>query len=87
MSFALPLVEKLIAAGSRKHERGRAPKVLVMAPTRELAKQVAAEFESLSGGINALNVLTVYGGTPYWQQEQVNKDNKINFLLILFIAK
>ena len=42
-----------------------------MAPTRELAKQVAADFESLSKGDNSLSVLCVYGGTPYWQQEQV----------------
>ena len=72
LSFSLPLVEKLLALNNRKNLNGRPPKVLVMAPTRELAKQVAADFESLSSGCaNSLTVLTVYGGTPYWQQEQV----------------
>ena len=39
--------------------------VLVMAPTRELAKQVSEDFESISEG---LSVLCVYGGTPYGPQ-------------------
>ena len=38
---------------------------MVLVPTRELAKQVARDFEVLS---DSLSVLTVYGGTPYWQQ-------------------
>ena len=37
MAFVLPLVEKLKLIGKKS---GRPPMVLVMAPTRELAKQV-----------------------------------------------
>ena len=37
MAFVLPLVEKLKGIGKKS---GRPPTVLVMAPTRELAKQV-----------------------------------------------
>jgi superfamily II DNA/RNA helicase len=40
-------------------------RVLVMTPTRELAKQIAFEFEAIlgKGDFNStLNVLTVYGG-------------------------
>ncbi|KAI9596253.1 P-loop containing nucleoside triphosphate hydrolase protein, partial [Syncephalis fuscata] len=38
-----------------------------MAPTRELARQVSAEFEGIAGH---LKVLTVYGGVAYDQQNQ-----------------
>lgn len=38
-----------------------------MVPTRELAKQVAENFESLSDN---LQVISIYGGTPYEKQER-----------------
>ncbi|XP_032229762.2 nucleolar RNA helicase 2 [Nematostella vectensis] len=65
LSFALPLVEKL-QDGKLSQKRGRAPKVLVMAPTRELAKQVGNEFENLKSN---LEVYCIYGGMPYEPQE------------------
>ena len=39
LAFAIPVIEKLLASGIPS-KRGRHPRVLVMAPTRELAKQV-----------------------------------------------
>lgn len=36
--------------------------MLVMAPTRELANQVKADFVALAQG---LSVFSVYGGVPY----------------------
>ena len=39
--------------------------VLCMVPTRELASQVASNFSKLASG---LEVLCVYGGTPYYPQ-------------------
>jgi ATP-dependent RNA helicase DDX21 len=69
LAFSLPMIERLqsdTASSSSSNVRGnRSPKVIVMAPTRELAKQVASEFESISGN---LRVLTVYGGVAYDQQ-------------------
>ncbi|XP_030342400.2 nucleolar RNA helicase 2-like [Strigops habroptila] len=64
ISFALPLIEKLqsILLDGR---RGRAPKVLVLVPTRELATQVAREFKNLT---KKLSVACFYGGTPYKEQ-------------------
>lgn len=38
-----------------------------MVPTRELAKQVSDEFESISDG---LSVACFYGGTPYEKQSK-----------------
>jgi ATP-dependent RNA helicase DDX21 len=65
MAFALPIVERLLADGTHL-KRGRAPRALVMAPTRELALQVSREFETIAG--NDLSVCVVYGGVGFDQQ-------------------
>jgi len=48
--------------------RSRPPVCLVILPTRELAKQVAADMESIGG--KAIGVTCVYGGASIWEQEQ-----------------
>ncbi|XP_071128984.1 nucleolar RNA helicase 2-like [Mytilus edulis] len=65
LSFALPLVEILQKCDKTK-KTARAPKVLVMAPTRELAKQVCEDFSSVSTNLSAF---CIYGGSPYAPQE------------------
>ena len=55
-AFALPLLERLLAA-----PRAPRPAGLVLVPTRELAAQVAAEFAALGAGIG-LGVATLLGG-------------------------
>jgi ATP-dependent RNA helicase DDX21 len=43
LAFVLPIVERLLAhntASSARKQYGRMPRVIVLAPTRELAKQV-----------------------------------------------
>ncbi|XP_056235819.1 nucleolar RNA helicase 2 isoform X2 [Seriola aureovittata] len=62
-SFAIPLVEKLQDAFTPT--RGRAPKVLVLAPTRELAIQVAKDFKDIS---KRLAIACFYGGSSYHPQ-------------------
>ncbi len=54
-AFALPLLHRLLS------RRGRRPRVLVLAPTRELASQIDAEFRSLARFTN-LRAATIYGG-------------------------
>lgn len=74
LSFALPVIERLLLQQQQQQQqRGRQPRVLVMCPTRELAKQVSGEFESVVAG-SSFKCLTVYGGTPYWDQERVLRD-------------
>ncbi|XP_051883357.1 nucleolar RNA helicase 2 isoform X1 [Pristis pectinata] len=60
-SFAIPLVEKL-QLDLTEQRRGRPPKVLVLAPTRELAIQVAKDFKDIT---RKLAVSCFYGGTAY----------------------
>ena len=60
-AFALPLLERL--------ESGqKTPQALVLAPTRELAMQVAESFKAYSAGHPHLKVLAVYGGTDFRSQ-------------------
>jgi ATP-dependent RNA helicase DDX21 len=64
LAFSLPIVQKLHQSISKS--RGRAPKALIMAPTRELAIQVYKQVQVLS--TNQLKVTCVYGGVPYDSQ-------------------
>uniref|UniRef100_A0AAY4EPC6 RNA helicase n=1 Tax=Denticeps clupeoides TaxID=299321 RepID=A0AAY4EPC6_9TELE len=60
-SFAIPLIER-IQSSQEDRRRGRPPKVLVLAPTRELAIQVAKDFKDIT---KRLSVTCFYGGSPY----------------------
>ena len=60
-AFALPLLARL-DAGARE------PQVLVLAPTRELAMQVAEAFEGYASYLQRFSVACVYGGQPYGPQ-------------------
>nr|XP_025859504.1 nucleolar RNA helicase 2 isoform X2 [Vulpes vulpes] len=63
-SFAIPLIVKL-QGELQDRKRGRAPQVLVLAPTRELANQVSRDFSDIT---RKLAVACFYGGTPYGGQ-------------------
>ncbi|QEM82485.1 DEAD/DEAH box helicase [Halomonas binhaiensis] len=60
-AFALPLLSRL------ELER-REPQVLVLAPTRELAQQVAVSFSRYGQNLNGLEVATLCGGQEYRDQ-------------------
>ncbi|CAH8387740.1 unnamed protein product [Eruca vesicaria subsp. sativa] len=71
LAFVLPILESLIngpAKSKRKNGYGRPPSVLVLLPTRELAKQVYADFEAYGGSVG-LASCCVYGGDPYPPQQ------------------
>jgi ATP-dependent RNA helicase DeaD len=57
-AFALPLIQRLDL-------KRREPQVLVLAPTRELAIQVAEAFQRYASRCPGFHVLPVYGGQPY----------------------
>ncbi|WP_156504004.1 DEAD/DEAH box helicase, partial [Oleiphilus sp. HI0066] len=57
-AFALPVLCEIEAKSSL-------PQVLVLAPTRELAIQVAEAFESYAKYLPGVNVLSIYGGQSY----------------------
>ncbi|WP_432806435.1 DEAD/DEAH box helicase [Microbacterium neungamense] len=67
IAFALPLVARLADAGGARRP-GR-PRGLVLAPTRELATQIAATVSPLAAAVG-LRVTTVFGGVSQRPQEQ-----------------
>ena len=60
-AFALPILSRLVTG----REAPRMPQVLVLAPTRELALQVADSFETYGRDLSGLHVTTIYGGQSY----------------------
>jgi superfamily II DNA/RNA helicase len=68
LAFGLPLLVRLAGDGgpmARRHPK--APRGLVLVPTRELAQQVADVLGPLGRAIG-LTVMTVYGGVAYTRQ-------------------
>jgi len=60
-AFALPMLAKI-------DDTLKAPQLLVLAPTRELAIQVAEAFQAYASFNRALRVLPIYGGQSYDNQ-------------------
>ena len=58
-AFGIPILERCQPTGSLQG--------LILAPTRELAQQVAEEMSQLQGG-QGLSIMTVYGGTDLEKQ-------------------
>jgi ATP-dependent RNA helicase RhlE len=65
-AFMLPIIERLLAAGDRTHESTR---VLILAPTRELAVQIEEDFQGLAYH-TGLTAVAVYGGVSAGGQER-----------------
>jgi superfamily II DNA/RNA helicase len=65
LAFCIPLVDRLARTRNALKPRG-----LVLAPTRELASQIAAVLEPLAAAHN-LKVTTIYGGVPQSRQASV----------------
>jgi ATP-dependent RNA helicase RhlE len=66
-AFALPILNHLITNPAPRKKM--APRVLVLAPTRELATQIAASFSAYARFVK-LSILTVFGGVPIPRQEK-----------------
>lgn len=64
-AFMLPALERL-AAGTGTRQQG--VQVLVLAPTRELAMQVADATTAYARHLKAMRIVTVVGGVPYGRQ-------------------
>ncbi|WP_435236410.1 DEAD/DEAH box helicase [Psychromonas sp. PT13] len=70
-AFALPLLANIDIAS-------KTPQVLVLAPTRELAIQVAEAFQSYSRHLRGFHVMPIYGGQSYnIQFKQLNRGPQV----------
>ncbi|MCS5485617.1 DEAD/DEAH box helicase [Curtobacterium flaccumfaciens pv. beticola] len=69
IAFGAPLVEKLMEhGGGTKRRMGRAPRALILAPTRELALQIDRTVQPIARSVG-LFTTQIYGGVPYGRQE------------------
>ncbi len=73
-SFMIPALQRVLASrqdpevAKRDRRRNYGPRVLVLAPTRELAMQVAKAASTYGRHVQGLRVATVVGGVPYAAQ-------------------
>ncbi len=67
LAFGLPILQLVPRAKARK------PKALILAPTRELAEQIATELGPLGKAIDR-SVAVVYGGVAYGPQKSALQD-------------
>ena len=66
-AFMLPSIDRLVASG--KQAQGGRCRMLVLAPTRELASQIADSAKHYARG-SRLHVVTVFGGTSIYRNKQ-----------------
>ncbi|XP_023762182.1 DEAD-box ATP-dependent RNA helicase 9, mitochondrial [Lactuca sativa] len=64
LAFGIPIMDK-ITRFNQKNGKGRNPLAIILAPTRELARQVEKEFYEAAPN---LDTLCVYGGVPIQRQ-------------------
>ncbi|KTS11143.1 DEAD/DEAH box helicase [Microbacterium testaceum] len=68
IAFGAPLVESILRAqAGKRREFGRAPKALILAPTRELALQIDRTVQVIARSVG-LFTTQVYGGVPQARQ-------------------
>ncbi|KAF7008614.1 hypothetical protein CFC21_023334 [Triticum aestivum] len=63
LAFGIPIMDRILRH-NEKNGSGRNPLAIILAPTRELARQVEKEFRESA----PLDTLCVYGGVPISQQ-------------------
>jgi len=64
-AFLLPALHALVKSPKQNH-----PRVLILAPTRELAMQIAQEAEKFSKHLSQIKTVCIYGGVPYPPQKR-----------------
>lgn len=67
LGFGVPLLHQLTQTGQTKPHDGRAPRALVMVPTRELCVQVTRDLKDAAAQLSLI-ITAVYGGRAYEPQ-------------------
>jgi ATP-dependent RNA helicase DDX21 len=73
LAFCLPILEQLIASKIDTKLYGATPRVLIMSPTRELARQIVDEFKTIGISLE-LRIEAIYGGTSLQANYTLFKD-------------
>ncbi|MDN5586386.1 MAG: DEAD/DEAH box helicase [Brevibacterium sp.] len=68
LAFAIPMATRLAASESADRKKGRLPRGLILAPTRELATQITNVVEPLAQAYG-MSTTTIFGGVKQKRQE------------------
>jgi ATP-dependent RNA helicase RhlB len=68
-AFLITVITRLLRESVPQPQESRSPRVLILAPTRELVLQIAAEARDLSKYTN-LKIVNVFGGMDYEKQKR-----------------
>jgi len=64
-AFLLPALNRLTSPSQKD---GKGPRILILAPTRELAMQIAVQAKKYSKHLPKVKTVSVFGGVPYHNQ-------------------
>lgn len=78
-AFLITVLQKLLSTTPQERYASE-PRALVLAPTRELAMQIAKDAEGLSK-YTSLNVVTVVGGVDYDKQRDILQNQVVDILV------
>ncbi|CCB89500.1 ATP-dependent RNA helicase DBP2 [Simkania negevensis Z] len=74
-AFLLPALHRLISPATKS---GIGPRVLILAPTRELAQQIESQANKYSKSLQRIKTVCVVGGMPYpAQMRQLSRPHEI----------
>ena len=68
LAFAIPMVTRLSEGGAASRKKGRLPRGLILAPTRELATQITNVVDPLAQAYG-MSTTTIFGGVKQRRQE------------------
>jgi ATP-dependent RNA helicase RhlE len=74
-AFAIPILQKLTIE-HRLSQRG-APRVLILAPTRELAAQIGVSFKTYGSNLKITHTVIIGGVSQFHQVKELNRFNDI----------
>ena len=74
-AFAIPILQKLTTE-HRLSQRG-APRVLILAPTRELAAQIGVSFKTYGSNLKITHTVIIGGVSQFHQVKELNRFNDI----------
>ncbi len=78
LAFALPLVELLQSEKAVELTSGRAPRVLVVASTRDISKQISNDFQSI---VNDLTVVPIFSAKKKSDEQETAVANGCDVLV------
>jgi len=79
-AFLVAILTRYLRTPEARHEKGGAPRALVIAPTRELVIQICKDAANI-GKYCALRSLAVYGGMDYERQKREVSDSPVDLLV------